>query len=92
VACGIKMCDKLAASGGDFCFACESLPCARLKRLDKRYREKYGMSMLENLERIRERGLDDFVAWERERWACTSCGCVVSVHRDDCAFCGEAKQ
>ncbi len=41
---------------GDFC-DCEK-PCARLKNLDKRYRAKYGMSMIENLEFIKENGIE----------------------------------
>ena len=32
-----------------FCYECERFPCERLKRLDKRYSTKYGMSMIENL-------------------------------------------
>ena len=39
-----------------FCFQCEKYPCKDLRALNKRYREKYHMSMLENWKRSGERG------------------------------------
>jgi hypothetical protein len=62
--CRLKLCDQRK---GDFC-DCQKLPCQRLKQLDKRYRDKYGMSMLENLEFIRKNGIDKFLKHEEKRW------------------------
>jgi hypothetical protein len=87
VVCAIKTCDE-RESGADFCFACGRFPCRRLKDLDKRYRLKYGMSMIENLEAIRDGGLDAFVVRERTRWECPECGGVICVHRQECFYCG----
>ncbi|MFA5801027.1 MAG: hypothetical protein WC911_00980 [Thermoleophilia bacterium] len=42
--------------------------------LDKRYRTKYGMSMIENLEIIRQVGVRDIFRREKQRWACPKCG------------------
>lgn len=53
---------------GEYCFECEKFPCDKLKHLDKRYRTKYGMSEIENLEFIKEVGIDKFVESERKRW------------------------
>jgi len=89
VRCIIKNCETVKASQSGFCFECPKLPCKRLKDLDKRYRTKYGVSMLENLEFIREHGLSAFVAKEDERWRCRKCGGVVCVHRHFCFTCGE---
>lgn len=89
--CVIKNCDQIAAGESGFCYECAKFPCSRLRQLDKRYRTKYGMSMIENLERIREGGLDAFVAFEQERWECSECGGVISVHRDACIYCGATK-
>ncbi len=89
VECIIKNCDRRT---GDFCFSCVKYPCARLRQLDRRYRTKYGMSMLENLGCIQESGLDRFLALERARWECAGCGGVVSVHRDNCIYCGHPKE
>lgn len=85
--CNIVNCENLVADGSGFCYECEQYPCARLKRLDHRYRTKYGMSMLENLEYIRESGLEGFVKREEEKWVCPRCGSGLSVHRDYCLNC-----
>ncbi|MDA3935248.1 MAG: DUF3795 domain-containing protein [Actinomycetota bacterium] len=92
VVCRIKNCDEIESGDSGFCFDCTKFPCARMRQLDKRYRTKYGMSMLENLERISELGLDGFVASEQERWTCAECGGVICVHREDCIYCGHPRK
>ena len=89
--CQIKNCEELRTHGHQFCFECAKFPCTRLRNLDKRYRTKYGMSMIDNLESLREVGLDRFVAMERSGWSCQGCGGVICVHRDDCMFCGHPR-
>jgi len=88
VQCPIKLCAQSAGSKSSFCHTCEKYPCPRLRRLDKRYRSKYGMSMVENLDNIRLNGLDAFLQSQRERWTCPDCGGVICVHKDYCLFCG----
>lgn len=88
LACTIRTCETVHASESGFCAECSKLPCPRLKRLDARYRQKYRMSMLANLQMIRERGLEAFVESERERWACPQCGGVQCVHTAECIYCG----
>ena len=56
-----KECDKLATKQIEYCFECIDFPCANLKTLDNRYREKYGMSMIENLKYIQTKGIDQFL-------------------------------
>lgn len=63
--CKIKSCKERK---GKFCFNCEIFPCGKLKHLDERYKAKYGMSEIENLEFIRDKGIDKFVDQERKRW------------------------
>jgi hypothetical protein len=75
VNCRIRTCDKRT---GDFCYDCDQFPCDRLKHLDKRYRTRYGMSEIENLEHIRDRGMESFQENERARW--TSEKGVFCVH------------
>lgn len=67
------------------------MPCDVLKRLDKRYQTKYGMSMIENLESIRKDGIKKFVANERVRWACDKCGGTICVHDRKCHACERLK-
>lgn len=71
---------------------CEKYPCRRLAQLDRRYRTKYGMSMLENLEAIKEHGIRAFVKKERERWTCSGCGGVINIHRWRCSSCGKERE
>ena len=85
--CKIKKCQTLNNPRSKFCFACGTFPCDRLKHLDKRYRTKYQMSMIENLERIKKLGIKKFVAEEKSRWACSECGGVVCVHKGYCLAC-----
>lgn len=85
--CNIVNCDLLAKTESGFCFDCEKYPCVRLKQLDKRYRTKYGMSMIENLEYIRDKGLEKFLINEENRWTCKICGSGLCVHRDFCLHC-----
>lgn len=87
--CIIRNCEALKAAQSGFCYECPKYPCRRLKDLDKRYRTKYAMSMLENLAYIREHGLNAFVENEHERWRCRKCGGVICVHRHFCFRCGE---
>lgn len=87
--CVIRNCEAVKTSESGFCFECENYPCKRLRQLDKRYRTKYAMSMIENLESIRKTGLPAFVKKEKERWRCSKCGGTICVHRGYCYDCGE---
>ncbi|HCF51171.1 MAG TPA: hypothetical protein DER60_12870, partial [Syntrophomonas sp.] len=62
-----KHCELLGKGRVKFCFECGDYPCRRLKSLDKRYRSKYHMSMVENLEQIKEQGMKKFLAKQREK-------------------------
>lgn len=87
VQCIIKNCELLSGTKSKFCYDCEKYPCRRLKQLDKRYRTKYDMSMIENLENIKSKGLDTFIKKEKVRWACAKCGGTICVHRKCCLSC-----
>ncbi len=67
VRCKIKTCRYFKYGKAKFCFQCDEFPCANLKHLDKRYRTRYNMSMIENLENIRENGIRKFVQSEQTR-------------------------
>jgi hypothetical protein len=90
VLCRIKNCSKLRMQEIRFCFDCDEFPCARLAHLDKRYRSKYGMSMIENLSHIKQFGIRRFLRSENEKWRCHRCGEVICVHKSQCLSCGRA--
>ncbi|MDF1497103.1 MAG: DUF3795 domain-containing protein [Patescibacteria group bacterium] len=90
--CTISTCEFLKKNKMIFCSnKCEKFPCARLKNLDKRYKTKYGMSMLENLNNIKKQGIRKFVKNEQDRWKCQKCKKLLCVHRNFCLECGEAR-
>lgn len=56
--CFIKRgCTKLSQHQTQSCHQCDVMPCKNLDRLDKRYRERYGMSMVENLKMLKAKGM-----------------------------------
>lgn len=89
--CAIKNCPVIQNSAVRLCYDCAKFPCRRLKQLDARYQAKYHMSMIANLETIRQYGMDKFLLQEEERWKCASCGGIVCVHRDTCPTCKSVK-
>ena len=67
--CIILNCDIIKKNNWKFCSdRCEKYPCQRLKSLDKRYRTRYGMSMIENLEFIKKNGIRKFIKKEEKKW------------------------
>lgn len=88
VKCIIKNCGAFHDGKAKYCFECGEFPCTRLKQLDKRYRTRYSMSMVENLENIKGNGIRKFIAGEQVRWSCPSCGGTICVHHKKCSVCG----
>jgi len=86
--CSIKRCRQPGREKARFCYACTAYPCRRLRQLDERYRRKYGMSMIANLDLIKTKGIRFFVAREKVRWVCQACGSRICVHRPECPGCG----
>jgi len=91
IRCRIKNCEAIQKSEVKFCFGCNNFPCKNLKHLDKRYRAKYNMSMIENLENIKKNGIRKFIRNEKIRWSCSECGGTICVHRGYCYSCGKRK-
>ena len=88
VFCPIRTCAKRKQRKARFCIGCDSFPCDRLRHLDKRYRTKYGMSMLDNLAQIKKTGIRLFIKNELKKWACSECGGLLCVHKPQCLSCG----
>lgn len=80
-------CEQLRDGSVRFCFECTDFPCQRLKMLDKRYRTKYHMSMIENLRSIQENGIDTFMFEQEKRWKCEKCGGEICCHNGLCLAC-----
>jgi hypothetical protein len=74
-----------------FCYECSDFPCRRLKDLDKRYRTKYRMSMIDNLTFIKENGMPKFLEKEETTWQCSVCGGTICCHNGLCLQCDTEK-
>ncbi len=55
--------------------------------MDKRYRTKYHLSMIENLNYINEFGMEEFLTKERDKWRCKLCGATICCHNGLCLNC-----
>jgi hypothetical protein len=70
-----------------FCHECSAFPCRRLSKLDKNYRIRYHMSMIENQTQIKEMGMAEFLKSQAEKYKCPKCSDVMSVHDGKCYAC-----
>jgi hypothetical protein len=82
-----KWCPNLRSGNANFCYQCADFPCHRLKKINARYRSRYHMSMIENLLFIKYYGMEAFLAWQKNRWHCPSCGGMISCHNGLCFKC-----
>jgi hypothetical protein len=90
--CKILNCDVHQKNKEASCGECSQFPCMHLRNLDKRYRTKYHMSMIENLENIKNKGMKEFLRNENERFTCPECGGTVCVHKGYCFSCKSPRQ
>ena len=90
--CAIKNCPQLEAGSQQFCYSCAKYPCADLLHLDERYRTKYGVSVITNLEHIRAVGVATFVSEDATKWSCQKCGSRLCMHKPHCVNCGHTWQ
>jgi hypothetical protein len=87
-----KRCEILLNERVEYCFECESYPCECLTHIDKRYfLSQFRMSMIENLEYIKEHGMEKFLKKEENKWRCPECGGVICCHNGICYNCGLEK-
>lgn len=81
-------CEKLRKKRIRFCYECADMPCKNLAKIDEYYRARFGMSMVENLKMMQDRGIAEFLRRQAEVYRCPSCGDVVSIHNGRCYACG----
>lgn len=83
--CAIKDCAAL--KGLSHCYKCTEYPCKRIKRLDKSYQTRYGVSLIENSRFVRAHGLTAFLNRQKAQYACPVCGGIISIHDAQCSEC-----
>jgi hypothetical protein len=70
-----------------FCYECDQYPCKETKRMDKRYRKFYNMSVMDNLEYIRQAGINEFIHDQLKKHTCPRCGGMISINNRKCFKC-----
>jgi hypothetical protein len=70
-----------------YCYECSDFPCENLVKLDDKYKDRYRMSMIENLEYIKQYGIDKLLTREEEKWHCPECGATICCHNGLCYSC-----
>ncbi|MBN2088305.1 DUF3795 domain-containing protein, partial [candidate division KSB1 bacterium] len=83
----IKQCAR--EKGHLHCYHCEEFPCKRISNLEKSYRKRYQVSLLEHSRLVQAHGLEAFFQREKLRWSCTECQGVISLHDQECSECGK---
>jgi len=82
-----KRCNLLLNNKVRFCYECEDFPCKYLERIDARYRNNYRISLIGNLNFIKNGTLSEFLKKEDEKWKCPQCGGVICCHNGLCFSC-----
>lgn len=90
--CKIKNCPYIKSGKLRFCHECREYPCGLVKRLDRRYKKSYGLSILKNLDRIKTVGVSQFVSEQGKDWSCSACGEVLCMHKPGCISCGQVQR
>ena len=55
--------------------------------MDKRYRNGYHMSVMDNLAYIEKNGIDKFINEQTKKHQCSKCGGLISIHNRKCFKC-----
>ena len=82
-----KYCKRLLKKEVDYCYECSEFPCKQLQKLDDKYRKRFNMSMIENLEYIRDNSMKDFLKQQEKKYRCPECGGFICVHTTFCYSC-----
>ncbi len=81
-----KSCNRIGTDL-NFCFECNDFPCENLSKLNRRYVDKYGVSLTGNLLRVKEIGEANWLIEQQDKWKCPHCGGCVSIHDGECYSC-----
>ena len=86
-----ERCELLKDHKVQYCYECPSYPCTQLEHLSARYRTKYGLDFLQNLDLIQAQGEEALLHSLNIRFACEHCGSLRSIHSGKCFACDDIK-
>lgn len=85
--CAKKKCVK--EKGISHCYKCEEFPCSKILVMDKKYRDKYGVSTIGNGKYVDKKGVTKFLEVQKLKYTCQKCSGIIDVHNKRCSECGE---
>jgi ribosomal protein S27AE len=73
--------------GVEFCVDCDEYPCENLTGFRDDERAHHSV-VTKNLDRLKEVGLEAWLAEQDERWKCGACGARFAWYDEECPECG----
>jgi len=80
-----KMFDCAAEKGVDFCSECPDYPCDQLKKFQTE--APHRIDLWDDLDFIRQKGWEQWIARVREKFSCPECGAINSAYDLSCRIC-----
>jgi hypothetical protein len=71
------------------CAFCPDFPCAMLQKFQTD-EWPHHIDVIENLNRIREVGMDTWLKEQKQAWSCPQCGANIHWYQAVCTECGES--
>lgn len=87
--CSKKRCAK--EKGVTYCYQCSEFPCVMIKLLDRKYQNKYNVSLIANSQMVKTTGLESFYQLQKEKYTCKICIGVIDMHNMVCSECNDKK-
>lgn len=83
--CVMRLCAQ--DHGLESCAECDEYPCNTLQTFERDGYPHHSV-IAANLEAIYSRGVDTWLAEQKERWSCKACGAPFTWYEDKCSGCG----
>ncbi|MHA2123019.1 MAG: DUF3795 domain-containing protein, partial [Promethearchaeota archaeon] len=81
-------CPALRNNELEFCYECNNFPCQNLEKINETYTDRWSLSLIENLIRNKEVGVENWLQEQKELYTCPECGGEICIHDEECFDCG----
>lgn len=85
--CRIKDC--VQSKGISYCYECIAFPCKLIKNIERSYSKRYKESLIENSIIVRHDGISCLMEAHKQKYACSKCSGIISLHDKVCSECGK---
>ena len=81
-------CPSLRRNELEYCYECNKFPCQNLQKMDHLYQNRYVVNMIDNLKRIKEVGVEEWLEEQKNLYTCPKCQGEICIHDVECYDCG----